>query len=101
MTTTRVRIAVAGRAPPKPRQWEPCNGCGMCCAASKCEAALIALGTDDDEGPCPILRFHDGRFWCGLVETERAASLLPVIADALGIGSGCQVDNDFWSEVPR
>ena len=74
--------------PEKPKRGLPCNGCGFCCLAERCEAAVIAIG--DAPGPCPLLTLHDNRFWCGLVETESAASMEPLIKIALGIGTGCQ-----------
>ena len=83
------------RAPEKPRNGESCNGCGFCCAAERCQAAVISLG--EGPGPCPLMIFHSGRFWCLLVETEREAGMDPLIANALGIGSGCTVE-DFEKE---
>ncbi len=76
-------------APEKPNRGKPCNGCGFCCAAERCQAAVIAIG--GGPGPCPLMNFHDGRFWCGLVETEKAAGMEPIIAGVLGIGTGCSV----------
>jgi hypothetical protein len=53
-----------------------------------CHAAEVAL--PEQKPPCPMMRFHDGRFWCGLVETEKSAGMEPIIENALGIGSGCE-----------
>lgn len=78
------------RAPEKPEKGQPCNGCGFCCAAELCYAAELALG--DVPPPCPLMSFRDGRFWCHLVETERAAGMEPLISKALGIGTGCCAD---------
>ncbi len=75
------------RAPDKPSRGAPCNGCGLCCAVERCQAAVIAIG--EGPGPCPLMKFHDGQFWCGLVETEEAAGMEPLIASTLGIGTGC------------
>ncbi len=76
-------------APEKPNRGKPCNGCGLCCAAERCQAAVMVIG--EGPGPCPLMRFHDGRFWCGLVETEKAVGMEPIIAAVLGIGTGCSV----------
>ncbi len=53
------------RAPEKPKENEPCNGCGFCCAAIRCPLALIMIG--DGPAPCPAMEFDGGRFWCGLL----------------------------------
>ena len=78
-------------APDKPKNGEPCNGCGYCCASELCVAAEIALG--DVPAPCPLMRFKEGRFWCGLVLTEKENGMAPMIATSLGIGIGCLVED--------
>jgi hypothetical protein len=109
----RIRMGQAGRRdrhreqrandmsrkpPEKPSFGSPCNGCGLCCAAQICQPGSTALGLKDADdgdhppGPCPLMRWHDGRFWCGLLETERAPGTILTLVTALGIGSGCQVD---------
>lgn len=77
------------KAPERPDDGQPCNGCGFCCAAELCDGAVMALG--DVPAPCPLMTYHDGRFWCRLVETEKQAGMEPLIAKALGIGTGCAV----------
>lgn len=86
--------------PPKPRYGAPCNGCGACCSVSHCEAARIALGHDAPL-PCPLLRYRDGRTWCGLVLAERrldefihVAGMHRTIESALGIGEGCGMEDE-------
>ncbi len=74
--------------PEKPPWDTPCNGCGFCCAAERCVAAEIAIG--EGPGPCPLLTFHDGRFWCEMIETETDENMEPLIRNTLGIGKGCQ-----------
>lgn len=83
-------------APEKPPRGSRCNGCGLCCAAELCQAAEIVLGPV--EPPCPLLNFHDGRFWCALVEAEAAAGMEPLIRNALGVGNGCLVDDPTPSD---
>lgn len=81
------------RAPPKPREGSPCNGCGLCCSIERCEAAIMAIG--EGPTPCPLLKFARGRFWCSLVWEEQARGMEPLIARALGIGNGCLVDDAY------
>lgn len=85
--------------PVKPRYQTPCNGCGICCTVSLCEPAELALGRDAT-APCPFLQWHNDRAWCGLVLAEQAAfdaGLLdkPRIAMSLGIGLGCDMEDDY------
>lgn len=77
---------MAKRAPKKPPEGDPCNGCGFCCAIELCPVAEIA---GIETAPCRLVRFHDGRFWCSLVEAEQKAGIKPKIKDALCIGEGC------------
>lgn len=44
------------------------------------------------KGPCPLMDFIDGKVRCGLVLMEQRSGLLPVTAEALGIGKGCDAD---------
>lgn len=76
--------------PPKPRHGSPCNGCGVCCATQLCPAATMGGLT---ELPCEALRWKDGRTWCGLVLMERSAGMKPLISKALGIGTGCSMED--------
>ncbi len=80
------------RAPEKPDKGQPCNGCGFCCAVELCKIAEMA-GEEEgwDSPPCPLITFHDGRFWCRVVETEKMVGMEPLIAKALGIGTECLV----------
>lgn len=77
------------KAPEKPKRGQPCNGCGLCCAVESCQAAGMVGETST---PCRSMNLHDGRFWYGLVGTEKAAGMEPIIGKALGIGTGCLVD---------
>lgn len=78
-------------SPKKPQHAAPCNGCGKCCQAELCHVAEMALGRSA-QAPCPLLEFHDGRYWCALVRTEAKVGMEPLIAQALGIGIGCYMD---------
>jgi hypothetical protein len=54
-------------APAKPPEGAPCNGCGVCCAMTRCPAGWLFLPLA--KGPCPALEWQDGerRYRCGLV----------------------------------
>ncbi len=104
-TAKALLVVIAGedRGPPKPPRGGTCNGCGVCCVEELCHVAEMATAgcpeLDDRAaaralgeplpGPCPFLRFHDARFWCGLMEAEAALGMEPMIAKALGAGRGC------------
>ena len=89
------------RGPEKPRFGDPCNGCGLCCAAEPCGLAREFIGAGED-GPCPAMEFEAGRFWCGLVRHASRYMDLPndwadpmlgeMFATALGAGRGCDAD---------
>lgn len=78
----------------KPERGAPCNGCGWCCQQEVCGMALEIDG--GLEAPCPFLRSHDGRFWCGVI--EQAANVDVAFAGhlawRLGIGVGCYAGDD-------
>jgi hypothetical protein len=83
-------------APEKPREGEPCNGCGFCCAAETCKVARSLLNAY--EAPCPAMEFDAGRFWCGLVRDPAKYLgapawgndlLRPTVERVLGVGRGC------------
>ena len=85
-------------APPPPDHGQPCNGCGVCCIQSVCQVGVIAGA---GEAPCGFLLFHDGRFWCGIVEMERRTGIEPMVATALGIGRGCDADSAALVQIRR
>lgn len=102
--------------PAKPFSGEPCNGCGYCCTASPCQLAIDYLHCS--QGPCVALETKDGRTHCGFVrnplgylfDTEKrqsegmakdaapdldaARALSDTIAQVLGIGRGCDAEDD-------
>ncbi|MEE7492218.1 hypothetical protein [Methylobacterium oryzae] len=97
---TRCRRMIA-----KPREGQPCTGCGYCCAESACGLAreyVAGVGAKHD-GPCPALEFEDGRFWCGLVrhagrymdfpEDWADTMLGGLFAQVLGAGQGCDASD--------
>lgn len=101
---------------PKPKFGEACNGCGYCCTAEPCALAQEFLRCV--RGPCVALEVAAGKAVCGLVRNplgylykathpdEGASALGPApalhagqqlseeIAAALGIGQGCDADDD-------
>lgn len=90
---------------PQPESGFPSRGLptsgSIACSTKTTEQCYLGYGhaegdiegaIGDGAGPCPLMAFHDGRFRCGLVETEKAAGMEPLIAKALGIGSGCPIE---------
>lgn len=75
--------------PPKPRFAEPCNHCGLCCKSQLCELAVMAF--PGASAPCPGLDVRQNVALCSLVITETAAGMEPMLANSLGIGSGCSM----------
>lgn len=92
-------IHLATSAPVKPLPGEPCNGCGVCCAANPCPVARIIFL--QWRGPCRALRWNWGerRYHCGLLSTRRPwQHRLPPSAVAMAhklvrrwiaVGTGC------------
>lgn len=74
--------------PTKPREGEPCNGCGVCCMTACCHEAERRL-SNDAEPPCVFLRQIENQFRCGLVLDEIASGADPQISESLCIGLGC------------
>jgi len=103
----------------KPKYGQPCNGCGYCCTTEPC--ALASDYLDCQTGPCVALEYEDGKSNCGLVRNplgylyrkvhpgtdasilhdpyviEHGAALSAQIAAALGVGRGCDSDDDQQS----
>lgn len=101
---------------PKPAFNQPCNGCGYCCTVEPCQLAQEFLRCDT--GPCVALEAYEGRTICGLVrnplaylfwavhpETHSPAlteapehpeghALSAELAQALGVGRGCDSEDD-------
>jgi hypothetical protein len=55
-------------APRKPAVGQPCNGCGVCCAAETCPAARVLLL--QWRGACRALMWNDAaqHYRCGLLD---------------------------------
>ena len=60
-------IEVAQNAPKKPKEGEPCNGCGVCCAAILCPSARVRFLKQN--GPCAFLQWNENqrRYACALI----------------------------------
>lgn len=111
----------------KPAFGQTCNGCGYCCSAQPCQLAEEFLNCT--EGPCVALETREGRTVCGLVRNPLAYLFKAVHPDAdvpllaepppdeavhqlsvqfagvLGLGKGCDADDDSdsqrWSELRK
>lgn len=86
-------------APPKPAPGQPCNGCGVCCAAETCPAARLRFLRV--KGPCPALDWDAarGQYRCGfLARPQDFFPGLPVnglrcfFARHIAAGDGCDCD---------
>ena len=101
MSHQTIRIHVD--APAKPAVGQPCNGCGVCCAAEPCPAGVIVSGRR--HGACKALLWRDAapdqpaRYLCGLlVDPGRYTGLrsawlkrwlVAVASRSISAGSGC------------
>ncbi len=91
--------------PAKPDYGAPCNGCGMCCAASPCPVAFAFLF--QFKGKCRALLWQEEakRYVCGMVVCpDRYVRLVPrkwreyggkFFASRIAAGTGC----DFAAEI--
>jgi hypothetical protein len=85
--------------PPKPKEGQPCNGCGYCCMEEPCQVAESVLHIDPTVNkPCPALEWQDGRFYCGLIRNmsrytdirqEFDGFMGAMFSKWLGVGEGC------------
>lgn len=100
----------------KPKLGEACNGCGYCCSVEPCRLAQEFLHCMT--GPCIAMEVRDGRALCGLVrnplgylfkaihpdsdvpvldappDNEHGYQLSVEFAAALGLGKGCDAEDD-------
>lgn len=84
-------------APPKPPAGQPCNGCGVCCAAEPCPVGILV--SRRRTGRCRALVWQQGCYRCGMAtQTLRHLPrplrwLAPVARRAalrwISAGSGC------------
>ena len=75
VTKKLVTLKIHPAAPAKPREGEPCNGCGVCCLAEPCPmGALLTLRTS---GPCQWLQWHAASrtYRCGVLATTDPSAL--------------------------
>ncbi|UTH75213.1 hypothetical protein [Chromobacterium sp. IIBBL 290-4] len=90
-------IWLQAAAPAKPAPGQPCNGCGVCCAAAPCPLSRLLLG--HKTGPCPALKWETPHYRCGLIMHPRShLRRLPAWLELgfrrlarryLAIGAGC------------
>ncbi len=78
-------------APPKPREGQPCNGCGVCCLAEPCPVGMVV--SLKRHGTCRALRWSDEetRYLCGLmIKPGLAGRLIKALAGRwIAAGIGC------------
>lgn len=88
-----MRIRLHALAPDKPPVGAICNGCGICCGISPCPLSRFLL--DHREGMCPVLRWQENRYVCGLVVAPTGiARCLPrwLVLRWIAAGHGCDCD---------
>lgn len=97
--------------PAKPPKGAACNGCGVCCLAEPCQLAQAFLHVET--GPCPALEYADGRTYCGIVRRpahylfgqempqSETGRLSVALAEMLGLGHGCDADDEPASGAAR
>jgi len=56
-----------------------------CCSKVLC---LLAYSKHGPKPPCPELRYHDDRYWCGILEDAPKAAKIQYM-ESLAIGAGC------------
>ncbi|EGJ12451.1 hypothetical protein [Rubrivivax benzoatilyticus] len=93
------RVLIVPEAPPKPTAGEPCNGCGVCCAAEPCPLGVWI--SRRRHGACAALVWaaEEGRYRCGAIaEPGRHLPWLPEAWAArlarrwIAAGVGCDAD---------
>ena len=100
------RIHLHKKAPAKPAEGQPCNGCGVCCTLETCPAARLRFW--QKTGPCPALEWSDEEtcYRCGLlIRPAHYLGCLPTALEsparrlvhrwiASGIGCDCNAEID-------
>jgi len=91
-------------SPPKPGWGQPCNGCGICCAAEPCPIGIIVSGRR--VGACSALQWNplESRYRCGVLAKSAAltapnwltgvATRLASRLIAAGTGCDCALEPD-------
>lgn len=86
-----ISLPILRTAPEKPKEGQPCNGCGFCCASELCAVAEFFHGKRP--GPCPEMVFNDDRFWCGVMLRSTDEPTRFMLTRLLGFGVGCDSED--------
>lgn len=90
MTEKPVALVPRSMRERKPGHGQPCNGCGMCCAATRCQVGVQLFGPG---GWCPALvRTGEHTFGCGVVQEIAKSGDKALLSAALLLiraGEGC------------
>jgi hypothetical protein len=100
-------IELHPKSPEKPLFGTPCNGCGVCCAASLCPVAVVFLF--QIKGKCRAMLWQDGRYVCGMaVSPDLYIKLIPekgrelsarFFASRIAAGLGCDSTAEIVGEI--
>jgi hypothetical protein len=79
-------------APPQPAPGQPCNGCGVCCAAEPCPLGVLL--SRRRRGPCRALQWDEAqaRYRCGALADAAPGTWREKLARrwiAAGVGCDC------------
>jgi hypothetical protein len=100
-------------APSKPAPGAPCNGCGLCCAWSRCPLGWIVSGgfhQSSQQEPCSALRWNESllRYQCGMVSSPQSilswlpSWITPIVTKWslrwISSDSGCDADLEIERE---
>ncbi|WP_295643056.1 hypothetical protein [uncultured Methylibium sp.] len=101
-------IVIRPDAPAKPAPGAACNGCGVCCLAEPCPAAMLL--TLRRRGACRLLEWSDAqrRYRCGLLTGARrpggpaiwARWLQRRASRWIAAGSGCDAHLEVEAAAP-
>ncbi len=99
-------IELHALSPSKPPLGQPCNGCGVCCAAEPCPVAVVFLFQRTER--CRALTWQDEtqRYICGMVAAPHRYSLFvpKLLSKVMGriflrrIASGIGCDSEIELE---
>jgi hypothetical protein len=88
-------VMIHSAAPAKPLPGQPCNGCGVCCAAGPCPVGVLVSRRAGGACSALVWKDSDARYTCGVL--DKASSWPGVVGKLAGgwarrtiaAGQGC------------